>query len=257
MPDRDHWATQAHDAGLRSRAAFKLRQLDDRFDLLDGAEQVLDLGAAPGGWLQVAAAAMPPSGTLIGVDRRRIEPLEGTAVEVVRIRGDVTDDATLEEVRSAADGPIDLVLSDMAPNMSGEYELDHARSIHLAGIAAETARSLLGPGGDLVVKVFDGRDLEGFVADLEDGFDHVARYRPEATRAASSEVYLVARGRLTAPVEEGDRVDLEIVDTGAEGDGIAKVEGYTLFVPETAVGETVTAEIEAVKPRFGFASRVE
>lgn len=257
MSDRDRWSRRAHAEGLRSRSAYKLRQLDDRFDVLDGVERVVDLGSAPGGWLQVAARSMDPGGTVVAVDRRSVDPLEDVDVEVIRIRGDVTEEETRRRIRSAVDGSVDLVLSDMAPNMSGEYELDHARSVHLAREAAETAHAILAPGGDLVVKVFDGRDLDGLVADLEREFDHVARYRPEATRQSSSEVYLLGRGRLTAPVRSGDRLEAKIVDTGSEGDGVAKVDDYTVFVPDAEVGESVTVEIVDVKPRFAFARRLD
>ncbi|MFP4590369.1 MAG: SAM-dependent methyltransferase [Halobacteriales archaeon] len=256
MGQRDRWSRRAHDAGLRSRASFKLRQLDDRFELLDGAETVVDLGAAPGGWLQVAAERMRPGGTLVGVDRRRIEPLDDVEVTVHLLRGDVTDPTTHERIAGAVDGTADLVLSDMAPDVTGAYEVDHARSVHLADRAAAAARALLGPGGTLVVKVFEGRDLEDLVASLEDDFEYVARHRPAATREASSEVYLVARGFLTAPVRAGDRLTVGIEATGDEGDGVATVDGFTVFVPGAEVGETVDVEIEAVKSRFAFATRI-
>ncbi|MFW6448042.1 MAG: 23S rRNA (uridine(2552)-2'-O)-methyltransferase [Halobacteriota archaeon] len=253
MGRRDRWSRRAHDAGLRSRAAFKLRQLDDRFDLLDEAEVVVDLGAAPGGWLQVAAERMRPGGTLVDVDRRRIDPLDEVDARVHLLRGDVTEAATHERIAEAAGRPADVVLSDMAPDVSGEYELDHARSVHLAQRAAAAARAVLGPGGTLVVKVFDGRDLDDLVAELEPDFEYVARHRPAATRDTSSELYLIARGFLTAPVRPGDRLTLEVEAIGDEGDGIATVDGFTVFVPDAEVGETVEVEIEAVKPRFAFA----
>jgi 23S rRNA (uridine2552-2'-O)-methyltransferase len=140
--------------------------------------------------------------------------------------------------------------------MSGEYELDHARSVHLARQAFEVATDLLDAGGDLAVKVFDGRDLPDLQADVEREFEYVRQVRPDASRDASSELYLVAKGRLTAPVRAGDELVVEVVDEGSEGDGVAKVEGFTLFVEGTEAGETVTVEVTEVKPRFGFAERV-
>jgi len=148
------------------------------------------------------------------------------------------------------------VLSDMAPNMTGEYSLDHARSVHLARQAFELADDLLAAGGSLAVKVFDGRDLDDLVSTVEDEFEYVREVRPDASRDASSELYLVGKNRLTTPIRAGDELEVEIVDTGSEGDGIARVDGFTLFVSDTAVGDRVTVRVDAVKPRFGFAEPV-
>jgi 23S rRNA (uridine2552-2'-O)-methyltransferase len=145
----------------------------------------------------------------------------------------------------------------MAPNMTGEYSLDHARSVHLARQAFETALALLGPGGDLAVKVFDGPDLDDLRAEMDREFEYVRTIHPDASRDSSSELYLVAKGRLTAPVREGDELEVEIVDEGSEGDGIAKVEGFTLFVPGASEGETLRVRVDDVKPRYGFAERAE
>jgi len=156
-----------------------------------------------------------------------------------------------------AGGPVDVVISDMAPNVSGEYELDHARSVHLARQAFETAVDVLESGGDFVVKVFDGPDLADFRAEVEEEFEYVRATSPDASRDASSELYLIGKGFLTAPVRAGDRLTVEIEDEGREGDGIAKVEGYTLFVSGTEEGESVEIEVTDVKPRYGFAERVD
>ena len=251
MGRRDDYYNRAKQQGYRARSAYKLKQLDDEADLIAEGDTVVDLGAAPGGWLQVAAEHAA-GGRIVGVDRQRIDPIEG--VELVR--GDLTEEATREELKTQI-GKADVVLSDMAPNMSGEYDLDHARSVYLARQAFAVAREVLTPGGNLVVKVFDGRDLADLRADVEDEFDYVRTVRPDASRDESSELYLVGKGRMTAPVGEGDELDVEITDTGDEGDGIAKVEGYTLFVSDGEVGETVRVRITDCKPRFGFAERVE
>jgi 23S rRNA (uridine2552-2'-O)-methyltransferase len=115
---------------------------------------------------------------------------------------------------------------------------------------------LLGSGGDLVVKVFDGPDLRDLRADMEREFQYVRAIHPDASRSESSEVYLVGKKRLTAPVRKGETHEVEIVDVGGEGDGIAKIEGFTVFVPDAEEGETVTVEITDVKPRFAFGERV-
>jgi len=263
MTGKDEYYNRAKQEGYRTRAAYKLKQLDREADLLGHGDRVVDLGAAPGGWLQVAAERT--DGRVIGVDRRRIDPIDG----VETIRGDITEDGTKETIReyvapggrTAGDGtnkagPVDVVLSDMAPDMTGEYELDHARSVHLARQALEVARDLLAPGGDLAAKAFDGPDLEGLRTDMEAEFEYVRAMRPEASREESSEVYLVGKRRLTAPVREGEEIEIEVEDVGAEGDGVAKVEGFTLFVPGAQQGETLTVRVTELKERFGFAERV-
>ena len=262
MSGKDHYYNKAKQEGYRSRAAYKLKQLDEAADLIGAGDTVVDLGAAPGGWLQVAAELAGPEGHVLGVDRQRIDSIERVEGDapVETLRGDLTEeetgDAIRERVGTPGDGGADVVLSDMAPNVSGEYGLDHARSVHLARIAFEVALDVLAGGGDLVVKVFDGPDLADLEADLDDEFDHVRTVRPDATRDASSEVYLVGKRRLTAPVRAGDELKVTIDDVGSEGDGVAKVEGFTLFVPETEAGETVRVRVEEVKPRFGFGERL-
>jgi len=266
MTGKDEYYNRAKQEGYRARSAYKLQQLDETAGLLGEGRVVVDLGAAPGGWVQVASERVGPEGVVVGVDRQRIDPLEAPEPTVEYVRGDITEtetrDAICEAVAEATgqgergERPVDVVLSDMAPEMSGEYDLDHARSVHLARQARDVATDLLTAGGDLAVKVFDGRDLAALEADIEEAFEYVRQVRPEASRDASSELYLVAKGRLTAPVRVGDEREVEIVDVGSEGDGVAKVEGFTLFVDGVEQGETVTVEVTDVKPRFGFAQPV-
>ena len=248
----DEYYNRAKLEGYRSRAAYKLKQLDREADLIAEGDTVVDLGAAPGGWLQVAVELAGETGTVVGVDRQRIDPIDG----VETVRGDMTEASTRETVLEHV-GDADVVVSDMAPDMTGEYELDHARSVHLARTAFETAQELLAPGGDLVAKVFEGPDVEGLRADVDAEFEYVRSVHPEASRDASSELYLVGKGRLTAPVAAGDRIEVDVVDVGDEGDGIAKVDGYTLFVPGAEAGTTVDVRVTDVKPRFGFAELLE
>ena len=262
MSGKDDYYNRAKQEGYRARSAYKLQQLDETAGLLGQNRTVLDLGAAPGGWMQVAAERVGDGGVVIGVDRQRIDDLEDPGPKVETIRGDMTDESTKKEVRDVVGGegderPVDVVISDLAPNMTGEYDLDHARSVHLARQAFEVALDVLGAGGDLVVKVFDGRDLDDLKTDIEEEFEYVREVRPDASRDSSSELYLVAKHRLTAPVREGDTVEVEIVDTGEEGDGIAKVEGFTLFVAGVEEGETVTVRVDDLKPQYGFAQPVE
>ena len=248
MTGRDEYYNRAKQEGYRSRAAYKLKQLDETADLVSEGDTVVDLGAAPGGWSQVAAGLAGDPGTVVAVDRQRIDAIDG----VETVRGDMTDDSTRNEVLDAV-GTADVVVSDMAPNMTGEYDLDHARSVHLARTAFETALELLAPGGDFVAKVFEGPDTDDLRADIDEEFEYARSVHPEASRDASSELFLVGKGRVTAPVATGDRLEVDIVDEGDEGDGIAKVDGYTLFVPGADAGETVEVRVTDVKPRFGFA----
>jgi 23S rRNA (uridine2552-2'-O)-methyltransferase len=265
MTDRDKYYNKAKQEGYRARSAYKLKQLDETVGLLGEGRTVVDLGAAPGGWLQVAAERVGARGTVVGVDRQRIDDLEGPVATVRYVRGDITEDSTNDQIRETVaeatgqdpeDRPVDAVISDMAPNMSGDYDLDHARSVHLARQAFEVATELLDTGGDLAVKVFDGRDLADLQDDIEGEFEYVRQVRPDASRDSSSELYLVAKNYLTAPVREGDRVDVEIVDIGDEGDGIANVEDFTLFVSDVEEGEELTVEVTDLKPRYGFADPV-
>jgi len=249
MSGKDHYYNKSKQEGYRSRAAYKLKQLDREENLLGSDRTVVDLGAAPGGWLQVAAEEVGEGGTVVGVDLQRIDPIDG----VETVRGDMTDDETKEAVREVAGESVDVVLSDMAPNMTGEYSVDHARSVHLARQAFETALDVLDSGGDFAVKVFEGPDLDELRAEIDEEFQYVRTMGPDASRDSSSEVYLVAKGRTTAPVSEGEEIEVEIVDTGSEGDGIAKVEGFTLFVSGADEGDTVAVRVTEVKPRFGFA----
>ncbi len=268
MTNRDEYYNRAKQEGYRTRSAYKLRQLDDTADLFSPGDTVVDLGAAPGGWLQVAGERVGSEGRVVGVDRQRIDDPE-VAASVETVQGDVTDDETVAMLRGVlgadtTDGgetlrgerPVDAVVSDLAPNMTGTYELDHARSVHLARQVLSIAEELLTAGGDVAVKVFQGSELDDFRDEVAAAFEYVRTVEPDASRDSSSEVYVVGKGRLTAPVRTGDRLSVEVVDEGSEGDGVAKVEGFTLFVPGATAGETVPVEVTDVKPNFGFAERV-
>ncbi|WP_323172934.1 23S rRNA (uridine(2552)-2'-O)-methyltransferase [Natrialba sp. PRR66] len=256
MARKDHYYNKAKQEGYRSRAAYKLKQLDELENVLSRGDTVVDLGAAPGGWLEVAAEAVGPDGQVIGVDLQRIKDIEGHDT-IETIRGDMTEERTRDRVIDAAGGEVDAVLSDMAPNMSGEYSLDQARSLHLARQAFETALELLDTDGDFVVKIFEGPDVDEFRADVEAEFQYVRATSPKASRDESSELFFIGKGRLTAPVRPGDELEVEITDVGSEGDGIASVDGYRLFVPATETGDVVTVRVEDVKPNFGFAQRID
>ena len=256
MSRKDEYYNRAKQEGYRTRAAYKLKQLDREADLLSHGDTVVDLGAAPGGWLQVAAEEVGETGTVVGVDFQRIRELDHGAIET--IKGDMTEERTKDRLsETIGEGGADLVISDMAPNMTGEYDLDHARSVHLARQAFGVAEDVLATDGDLVTKVFQGQDLDALREEIEDGFQYVQTMNPAASRDSSSEVYLVGKHRLTAPISVGETHNVEIVDVGEEGDGVADIDGFTVFVPDTTAGDTVEVEITDVKPSFAFAERVD
>ncbi|MFC7041497.1 23S rRNA (uridine(2552)-2'-O)-methyltransferase [Halonotius sp. GCM10025705] len=256
MTRKDEYYNRAKQEGYRTRAAYKLKQLDREADLLSHGDTVVDLGAAPGGWLQVAAEEVGETGTVVGVDFQRIRELEHANIET--IKGDMTEERTKDRLsKTIGEGGADLVISDMAPNMTGEYDLDHARSVHLARQAFGVAEDVLATDGDFVAKVFQGQDLDALREEIENAFQYVRTMNPEASRDSSSEVYLVGKHRLTAPISVGETRDVEIIDVGEEDDGIAHIDGFTVFVPDTTTGDTVEVEITDVKPSFAFAERVD
>jgi 23S rRNA (uridine2552-2'-O)-methyltransferase len=188
----DPYVKQAQQQGLRSRAAFKLLELQEKYRLIRPGMTVVDLGAAPGGWCQVARPLVGSRGRVIALDILPMDPVPG----VEFIRGDFTEDDPLQALkRVLGGGEADLVLSDMAPNMSGMATVDQARAMYLAELALEFARAHLKPGGDLVVKLFQGADFDGFVREVRSLFGKVQVIKPKASRARSNEVYLLARDR--------------------------------------------------------------
>jgi len=185
----DPYVRRARETGERSRAVFKLEALDRREGLLQPGMRVVDLGAAPGGWSAYAARRVGPRGRVVAVDRLPMEPVPG----VVFVQGDFAEADTLERVLAALQGePVDLVLSDMAPNLSGVASVDQPRAMALAELALELAEQVLRPGGGLVVKVFHGEGLDAFVARVRQRFARVRLRKPPASRARSREAYLVA-----------------------------------------------------------------
>lgn len=188
----DHYVKMAQQKGFRSRSAFKLLELQEKYRLIKPGMVVVDLGAAPGGWCQVARPLVGKSGQLIALDILEMEPLEG----VEFIHGDFTEDESLQTLEGVLrDRKVDLVLSDMAPNMSGMSTIDQAKAMYLAELALEFVRSHLKPGGDFVVKLFQGTDFDGYVREVRSLFNKVQVRKPKASRPRSREVYLLARER--------------------------------------------------------------
>ena len=186
----DPYVQRSKREGYRSRSAYKLTEIDDRDRLLKGGLLVVDLGSAPGGWTQVAAQRVP-SGKIIAIDLLEMAPVPGTTF----IQGDFTARSGLEAVRAAlGERKADVVLSDMAPNLSGIGVSDQARSMHLAEIALEFAVAHLQPDGAFLVKVFQGAGYDEYLRAMRAAFVKVVVRKPDASRGESAEQYLLGRG---------------------------------------------------------------
>lgn len=188
--ERDIYVEQAVKLGFRSRAVFKLQQINDKERLLRPGTVCVDLGAAPGGWSQLAARLVAPKGRVVALDLLEMEPIPG----VEFLQGDFTTAETVAALKDKLGGTqVDLVLSDMAPNISGNRAMDQPRSMALVEEALLFAEEVLRPGGDLLFKAFQGEGLDAFVTDLKARFGTVKRLKPKASRSESREIYLLAR----------------------------------------------------------------
>ncbi len=191
---RDGFYKAAKKEGYRARSAYKLKQIDNRFRLIRKGDCVVDLGAAPGGWSQVLVELVGEDGSVFGVDLQRIAAVEGATF----LQGDFTKKSTHDRLHKAIeradhDG-VDVVVSDMAPDMSGNYDLDQARSVHLCEMALRFSDVQLREGGNFCCKIFEGVDFQEFRDMLRTRFRKVMQYHPPASRKQSSEVYLVGKG---------------------------------------------------------------
>lgn len=186
---KDGYYRMAKAEGYRSRAAYKLIELDHKHRLLRKGMRVLDLGCAPGGWLQVASNKVGPKGRVVGIDRLQVAELNLT--NTIVLTGDISAEDSRSRLLEALGGPADLVLSDMAPDTSGVGFADHVRSVELVAMGGQIALELLHPGGAYLAKVFEGPDLNDLVAGLKRHFGKIKRVKPEASRKGSKELYLV------------------------------------------------------------------
>ena len=194
MPYRpqDGFFRKAKREGYRSRAAYKLLEINQRFRLIRAGYAVVDLGAAPGGWLQVAAELAGPKGRVLGFDLQSIQPLSGRNVRAYEL--DLLAEDAAERITDLLGGASDCVLSDMAPRLSGIRDADDQRALDLARKAYEIARAVLKPRGAFLFKTFTGAGVEALVEEMSGRFQTVQRVRSGATRKGSSEIYVVARG---------------------------------------------------------------
>ena len=187
----DHFVQKAQKKGLRSRAVFKLEEIQQRDRLIKKGQTVVDLGAAPGGWSQYVADYFNGDGQIIACDILPMDPIAG----VDFLQGDFRDEAVLQALLTRIDGKnVDVVLSDMAPNMSGNDNVDQPRAMYLVELALDMCHQVLKPNGSFVVKVFHGQGFEEFLKDVRSAFKTVKTRKPDSSRARSREVYLVATG---------------------------------------------------------------
>jgi 23S rRNA (uridine2552-2'-O)-methyltransferase len=187
---KEHFYKEAKRVGYRARSAFKLQQIQHRFQCIPKNGIIVDLGAAPGGWSQMAKEIVGEHGTVVGVDLSSIQPLEG----VQFLQGDLTKPETVENLKEVMNGrEADVVLSDMSPDISGCYSVDQARSAWLCTCALSVADQVLRPGGHFICKIFEGYDTKAFIDTVKQHFRIVKTFSPEASRKSSSEVYIIAK----------------------------------------------------------------
>ncbi|MGB0468645.1 MAG: 23S rRNA (uridine(2552)-2'-O)-methyltransferase RlmE [Pontibacterium sp.] len=187
----DHYVKLSKEQGYRSRASFKLIELNQKDKLFKRGMTVVDLGAAPGGWSQVAAELVGDTGRMVASDLLPMDSIAG----VEFVQGDFTEEEVLERILKAlGDEPADLVISDMAPNMSGMSGVDQPAAMYLVELALDMARQVLKPGGTFLAKVFQGEGCDEYIKDMRQSFDKVITRKPEASRPRSREVYLLGKG---------------------------------------------------------------
>jgi 23S rRNA (uridine2552-2'-O)-methyltransferase len=184
---KDHYRKLAKDQGLRARSAYKLQQLNDSYHLLKKGSKVIDLGCAPGGWLQIATRLVGTSGKVVGIDLKPVEPVVGAVI----MQGNIEDPEMKVRISETLGGKADVLLSDLAPNVSGVWDIDHARQISLTQTALQFGGTVLKVGGSAIFKVFEGDMLDDLKAELKQNFGKVQLSKPSASRQESSELYVV------------------------------------------------------------------
>ena len=186
----DPYVAEAKRQGYRSRAAFKLIQLDEKYHFLGKGKTIVDLGCAPGGWTQVAALKNKGSGQIVGMDLLPTEPIEGA----VLLQQDFTANEAPDMIKALLNGPVDVVMSDMAANTTGVQNIDHLRTLGLVEMAYEFAKEILAVGGIFIAKVFQGGTEQTLLDDMKKHFSKVTHFKPDASRQDSVEMYVVAQG---------------------------------------------------------------
>ena len=230
---RDAWRRIARSKGYRTRSAYKLKQIQERFGILRKGDVVLDVGCHPGGWTQVAVEEVGEEGLVIGVDLLATSPVEGAQI----IIGDVTEEGTMGQIRDAlGEREFNVVVSDISPNLTGRYDTDQTISLELSTLVLDASMEFIPSGGSFVTKIFQGTGIEGLIDAAKDRFSNVQRYSPTASRSASSETYLICQNRLPRP--------------RARAQGKSALEQVQLHLSD--LGVVVEEEEDAVEPKVGF-----
>lgn len=189
----DVYVQQAQKDGYRSRAAYKLLEIQEKDRLFRPGMRVVDLGAAPGGWVQVVSRLIGDSGTLVAMDILPMDPFE----DVVFIQGDFREQAVYDQLLEVLDGEqVDVVISDIAPNLSGVKSADQARAMHLAELVLDFSKQVLRPGGDMLVKVFQGEGMDQYRKDVQQAFAKLLTRKPDSSRSESREFYILGKNRI-------------------------------------------------------------
>lgn len=196
---KDHYFKLAKERGYRSRAAFKLSQIIKSYRFVRKRDQVVDLGAAPGGWTQVLIETVGNQGYVFAVDIQPIEPLDSPLTDFIEL--DITSTSAIEYLMKKLPVNVDVIVSDIAPDVSGTWELDHFRQIHLAKRSLQITKKFLKPDGNLLIKVFQGKELKPFIKEFKKNFRQTRIIKPKASRATSSELYVLGLGFKRKKVE--------------------------------------------------------
>ena len=190
---KEYFYNEAKRTGYRSRSAFKLKQIQNKFKIIKKTDFVLDLGAAPGGWSQVSNEIIGKNGKIIGIDLLYIKPIDG----IQFLQEDITEKSTiLKIIKIVGENGVDVLLSDMSPNISGNYSIDHANSIHLCKQSLNLVDKILKDNGNFLCKLFMGEEFDDFIKIFKNKFKNVKLYSPPASRKSSSEIYLIGRNFL-------------------------------------------------------------
>ncbi|MCJ2513592.1 MAG: RlmE family RNA methyltransferase [Candidatus Thermoplasmatota archaeon] len=190
---KEYFYNEAKRKGYRSRSAFKLKQIQNKFKIIKKTDFVLDLGAAPGGWSQVSNEIIGKNGKIIGIDLLNIKPIDG----IQFLQEDITEKSTiLKIIKIVGENGVDVLLSDMSPNISGNYSIDHANSVHLCKQSLNLVDKILKDNGNFLCKLFMGEEFDDFIKIFKNKFKNVKLYSPPASRKSSSEIYIIGRNFL-------------------------------------------------------------
>ncbi|PTD94019.1 23S rRNA (uridine(2552)-2'-O)-methyltransferase [archaeon SCG-AAA382B04] len=245
MKDKDKYWKKAKNEGYRARSSYKLKQINKRFEVIKKSERVLDIGAAPGGWLQVSKEIVGDGGKVVGVDLKKIKPIKN----VKTIKGDITQKSTIDKIKQVEE-EFDVIISDASPDLSGNWSVDHAKSIDLVRKTLDLLEELLKPRGNYLVKVFQGEMYHSFYEEVKNKFNFVKAHSPDASREQSAEIYVIGKDYRKKPIEKGETYQVEIVDKGKKGDGIAKIDDFVVFVPGAEKGEVLEVRITDIKDNY-------